>query len=65
MPKNIEKLPPQSSKGGENFKKKWKRYDVRQKILSGLENFCDILKQKSWRKKKNKKQTKKHREVKL
>jgi len=57
MPKNIEKRPPQNSKGGQ-ISKKWKRCDVRQKILSGHENVCHVLSQKSWRKKKRKKEEK-------
>jgi len=51
MPKNIEKNPPRTQNGGQ-ISKKLKQCDARQKILSGLEKFCDVLRQISWSKDK-------------
>jgi len=48
------------SKNREQISKKWKQCDVFQKILSSLENICDVLRQNKFDKEKNKKTNKKN-----
>jgi len=51
----ILKMTPPELKTAGKISKKWKRCDVRKKILSSREKFGAVLRQMSWRKKKTNK----------